>query len=340
MASTGATNFTGALTSNTLQSVSYVSAGNVVLPNAGIVGNATAATATVSSLDFSGIQGTLNLNLAASQLTTLFADGATITFGDGGVGTGLIDFDINSASTVGNTITVTSGAGNDFIRVSSATAVNYNINGGAGADTLVMGNTGANTIVGGLGADILTGGAGVDTYGSSNNFGASGQGVAATGAVPVLGVLAPTATITFANGYDNITNFAATDLADVVTAGVAPTLLNGAAANTVLAAGTTYVLYGTVAAGGVFTVNAAGFVAGDDALVVVGDGASTIVNTTGVVLMDNLGAALAAGKLRLINRITSDNQNGPRSNAGTIFLKKKPAKKYQPFPGEIHSLEF
>ena len=150
------------------------------------------------------------------------------------------------------------------------------------------------------GADVLTGGAGADTFGSANNFGATGESVVASANTLTAGGIVAGNTITFATGapgtVDRIIDFVSgTDKLDVVTATTAPTNLVGVAVADSNAVNTTYVAYGSYAAGtGVFTVAAAWTAATPDAVVYVGDGALTAANTTGYVVLTGLNQALVA----------------------------------------------
>lgn len=186
-------------------------------------------------------------------------------------------------------ITVNLGNGTDtatsLAAAGTATAA-ITWNGGAGADSITV-VTGAT--------------AGVDTFGTggaTGNFGAAGQSVAST-ANTFAATIAATNTITFANGVDCIAGFAqAADLLDIVTAAeaAAPTTLIGLGSTAALANGTAYVLYGTWnAANNTFTA-AGAYAAGtaQDAIEVVGNGTLTTITTTGMVVLDDLAAALGA----------------------------------------------
>lgn len=215
------------------------------------------------------------------------AANASLTVGVGGaVTSGKIDMSLATGaftlagSTGGDTLI--GGAGNDVI------------GGGAGNDS-ISGNAGDDVITGGAGADVLTGGTGADTF----TF-AVAQSVASTAQVFAGANVAANDTITFGNGVDYISDFAVTvDKLDVTTAAAAPTTLIGVATGAALTAGTSYVAYGTWnAATGTFTVAAAYNAAtAQDAMVVVDGNGQTAIATTGVVILDNLTAALVAGDI-------------------------------------------
>jgi Ca2+-binding RTX toxin-like protein len=168
------------------------------------------------------------------------------------------------------------------------------LTGGANNDT-ISGGTGNDSLSGGAGADTITGGSGNDTY---NDMGVAGNSVVAS-ATSLSTTIAAADTWTFANGVDFITDFASTDLLNLTTAATAPTTLIGFTAATALVTGTTYVVYGTWSSStGKFTAAAAfDATSATDAMVVIGDGTLTAVNTTGVVILDNLTAALVAANI-------------------------------------------
>lgn len=166
-----------------------------------------------------------------------------------------------------------------------------NVTGTATAD-YIIGSSADNVITGAAGADVLTGGAGADTFA----FGVA-DSVASTANTLTAGGIAANNTVTFGGGVDFISDFVAgTDKLDLTTAAAAPTTLLGVATATVLTAGTSYVAYGTYdAATGVFTIAAAfNATSAKDALVIADGNGLTAVTTTGVVVIDNLTAALAA----------------------------------------------
>ena len=202
--------------------------------------------------------------------------------------------------------TLTGGAGNDTITMgNSATgnianggAGNDVITGGTGADALngdagadsISGGAGADTITGGTGADQMTGGTGIDTF----VFGIA-DSVAATANSLTAGGIASGNTITFGNNVDVITDFAATDRIDVVNA-AAPTTLLGVTTAAVLVAGDSYVAYGTYdSLVGSFTIAAAfNATTAKDALLIADGNGLTAVTSTSYVVIEDLTAALAA----------------------------------------------
>jgi Ca2+-binding RTX toxin-like protein len=167
------------------------------------------------------------------------------------------------------------------------------IDGGAGNDT-IDGGAGNDTIVGGTGNDSMTGGLGLDVFVT----GQAGDSTAATSQAGGGMVGQPNMgnawALTFGNGVDVITGFETTDTIDVATAATAPTNLNNQNNNFNLVANVTYVMYGSWTSN-TFTQANNWSITNNDALVVVGDaGNLNPVNTTGYVLLENLGAALAA----------------------------------------------
>jgi len=167
------------------------------------------------------------------------------------------------------------------------------IDGGAGNDT-IDGGAGNDTIVGGTGNDSMTGGLGLDVFVT----GQAGDSTAATsqagGNMVGQSNMGNAWALTFGSGVDVITGFETTDTIDVATAATAPTNLNNENNNFNLVANVTYVMYGSWTSN-TFTQANNWSITNNDALVVVGDaGNLNPVNTTGYVLLENLGAALAA----------------------------------------------
>jgi hypothetical protein len=285
----------GTLASTTLQSVSYTTPGSL---NLGEISGGTGDSASLTSINFSGVVGAVT---AAGVAGNSLVNGATITGNAGGTtftlannqragvysyvgGTGAdnANFSVLAAN---RNLVATGGNGNDVIR---AGAGNDSIDTGAGNDTLN----------GGAGADTLTGGTGVDQFGRGSDFGAVGTSFAASTAFGAA-VLVAGDTATFADGFagavDRVTDFVSgTDKLDVVTADNIGLTLLGVGAGA-LAAGTTYTVYGSYAAAtGRFTVAAAYGVGNTDALVVVGDGGFTKSTTDGYQVLTGLNRALVA----------------------------------------------
>lgn len=153
------------------------------------------------------------------------------------------------------------------------------------------------TITGGKGADTLIGAAGVDTF-----VFAKGDSVKATATDLVGTKIEATKVITFGNGVDIITGFAATDKLDLANAGKLTTLEAEATAGvtTALADGSAYVIYGTwtdavdAATPGQFEIaDKFDATTAKDALLIT-DGGTTIANSESIVILDDLSAALAA----------------------------------------------
>lgn len=235
-------------------------------------------TATSNSDTLTGTGGTDTLSVSASA--------AYAPAGDG---------NINATGTFISLVSVGSGASVNLTGQAEAFQITgssgaESIVGGGGADT-ISGGDGADTISGGTGADILTGGAGIDRF-----VFAVAQSVASTANTLTVAGIAATNTVTFGGGVDYISDFAATDLLDLTTA-AAPTSLLGVATATALTASTSYVAYGTWNAG-VFTI-AAAFDASTakDAMLIVDGNGQTAISTTGVVILDDLTAALAAANI-------------------------------------------
>jgi Ca2+-binding RTX toxin-like protein len=265
----------------------------------------------------------MDLNLVGATFTklTVTLDGSTaITVANaadasngvtGGVDPGLtINFDGNAEalavynSTTAVTITelvlnAGSSTGTNTLDVSAAAKAN--VTGGTGADAItgtsgadtISGGSGADNITGGTGADYMTGGAGADTF-----VFAVAASVAST--ANTLGTtIAAGNTVTFGSSVDYISDFGSTDILDITTAATVPTSLLGLTTATALTAGTSYVAYGTWdSTTGVFTI-AAAFNASTakDAMVIVDGNSQTAITSTGVVILDDLTAALLAGNI-------------------------------------------
>jgi len=184
---------------------------------------------------------------------------------------------------------VTGGGGNDNI---SGSDLADTLSGGTGADT-ISGGSGNDSITSGAGADYMSGGSGTDTF-----VFALATSVAST--ANTLGTtIAAGNTVTFGSSVDYISDFGSTDILDITTAATVPTSLLGLTTATALTAGTSYVAYGTWSGStGVFTI-AAGFDAltAKDALVVVDGNSQTAILSTGVVILDDLAAALVTGNI-------------------------------------------
>jgi hypothetical protein len=274
-ANDGTNRITNQITASTITLNSGVTE-NFTFSNAGAQGDftLTGGSTNASTVTFSA--GTTLSSFSASGYSgTLTFNGAALTGAIGSLtGTNGID-------------NLTGGAGNDSISGGLGADV---IVGGAGADT-INGGAGDDAITGGTGADRMSGSTGVDTF----NFGVA-DSVASTSNTLTAGGIAAGNTITFGSGVDYISDFAATDLLNVAAA-TAPTTLIGVATATALTAGTTYVVYGTWdATNGVFTIAAAfNATSAKDALVIVDGNGLTSVTTTGVVILDDLTAALAGG---------------------------------------------
>jgi len=265
----------------------------------------------------------MDLNLVGATFTklTVTLDGSTaITVANaadasigvtGGVDPGLtINFDGNAEalavynSTTAVTITelvlnAGSSTGTNTLDVSAAAKAN--VTGGTGADAItgtsgadtISGGSGADNITGGTGADYMTGGAGADTF-----VFAVAASVAST--ANTLGTtIAAGNTVTFGSSVDYISDFGSTDILDITTAATVPTSLLGLTTATALTAGTSYVAYGTWdSTTGMFTI-AAAFNASTakDAMVIVDGNSQTAITSTGVVILDDLTAALLAGNI-------------------------------------------
>ena len=244
-------------------------------------GNVT-STFNASQASGTGAVKDIDASTHTGSLTLIVTDGVATDK----VGTTL---KLGNAAT-GKTNTVTLDDGKDSVTGGSGVD---NITSGAGADTLA-GGAGADTLVGGAGADRLTGGADIDTFTFAVN-----ESVASTANTFTAGGIAATNTVTFASGVDFITDFAATDLLDLTTAAAAPTTLLAVTTATTLTAGTSYVAYGTWnATTNVFTIAAAfNATTAKDALLVVDGNGQTAITTTGVVILDDLTAALAAANI-------------------------------------------
>lgn len=284
----------------TLTGIEAMTANSDVTLNESHLSNTTAAgtagTNILGGLTFANPPATAHsLTIVNDANVNLTVDLAKVT------SAGAITLTLNGVTTTG----AIQGGGQ--VTIGGATANADNLTGTAGNDIIdglagndvINGLAGADTITGGTGADQLTGGLGADQFGSTNNFAAFGQGVASTAAVFAGVNVAAADTITFGNGVDRVIDFsnAQGDKLDVVTAANAGTAIVGAAANTDLAAGTTYVAYGSFnALTNVFTF-AANFdaVNASAAYVVVGDaGVDTITNSTGGVVLTGLAQALVA----------------------------------------------
>lgn len=256
------------LNSNVGGSVNYLNLGASAGDRVNWTGGSAATTVTID-------MGNTNVAAVGGVVGTAAGNGFA-QFVDGAVTT---THDVNDA---------------EIVDLTGLTYLSSVINGTAVAETII-GGAGNDVITGGAGADNMTGGTGADTF----TF-AVAQSVASTAQVFAGAAVAAGDTITFGNSVDYIADFAVTvDKLNVTTAAAAPTTLIGVATGAALTAGTSYVAYGTWnAVTGTFTV-AAGYAAGvaQDAMVVVDGNGQTAITTTGVVILDNLTAALVAGDI-------------------------------------------
>ena len=274
-----------------------------------ITGSAKADSITLTSGGdvISGGSGVDTLTLDSTSLV-----GATIETASGGTSTGIVinlgSTAITNASVIANSgnflssglTTVESGKTAYLFAASASTNTTVqatisgieNVVGTTGIDYIV-GSAAANSITGGTGADFMTGGAGADTF----VFDTDADGVASTAnTLTALGIAA-TDTVTFTNGVDVISDFVkGTDKLDVTTAATAPTDLLAELTATALTAGTSYIAYGTYnAVTATFTIAAAfNATTAKDAFVITDGDGLTAVTTTGVVILDNLTAALTS----------------------------------------------
>jgi Ca2+-binding RTX toxin-like protein len=273
-------------------------------------------TTTISDLGNGGdvvrvMSGTVHATLAAAWQainTTLIEWASTAIVDAAGFG-----LDLRNATIYGS-MTVTNSGGAATLLGSASS--NNTISGGTGADTLIGGpendsltggggndtidgSYGNDTITGGAGADVLTGGWGglADTFGSSNNFGTIGEGVAPTATTFFGGTVVVGSVITFGNGVDRITDFVqGTDKLDVTQEGTAPINVANHSSLSAIGSGLTVVAYGNFnAITGDFTIQA-NFDAttAPDAIVIQGNGGS-IEDASGWVAITGLAHALAGG---------------------------------------------
>ena len=171
--------------------------------------------------------------------------------------------------------------------------------GGTGNDTISLSNITLDNhsqavINGGAGADILRGTQGKNIFGS-DNFGATGQGLAPT-ANSISGNVKSGDQLTFGSGLDKVVGFiSGTDKLD--TSGTTPVIASivGAGANSLKAAGTIYIAYGKVSNTNEFIFSAIFDPAtANDAVVYVGDGTNGATSSSGYVALVGLSQALQA----------------------------------------------
>lgn len=222
IAAAGRTTFTGGVASNTLQSISFVSAGSV---NTGIIDAApNAGNSALTMVDLSGITATAASTVSFDTVESVGA--ATQVRGPQGTGALTINTGVQGAA---DTLIVTGGLGNTTVNAFTAAAAGDAFAGtltftsttagvtnalnvgeqGAGATTSVT----VATFSGAGSVNTITGGVGVDTITvTANGLGSTNTVVGAAGA-DVINVLASTIGVAVAGqaGNDTITLGAGSD---------------------------------------------------------------------------------------------------------------------------------
>ena len=172
-------NFSGAVAGDFLWSLGGFANG-IAAANGGFItatatALATAVTGDIITVDASGLAGTnaLKLTMTNTGLAAAAVTAATTITGSNGADTIVY----SEAGVVGGnnqrTITISGGAGNDTITVSSVAVGAVSIDGGSGNDT-ITGSAQADTITGGTGTDTMTGNGAIDTFVFSTNGSVAG----------------------------------------------------------------------------------------------------------------------------------------------------------------------
>jgi Ca2+-binding RTX toxin-like protein len=231
-----------------------------------------------------------NGTASLTRTITIDASGAagTVEF-DGTNALGTQTLVMTGSSTAASILT--GGAGNDTITMGNAATGNVTdgglgndvITGGTGADALlggggadtISGGAGADTITGGTGADLMTGGAGVDRF----EQGGLALSVAQTTPSFVGATVAAGDSLTFGNGVDIVTDFTAGTGGDIFVnlfANAAlPTTLIGATVADLTAATAVFFASGSYdSLTGRFTITADGV--GTDTLIVQADNGNAV----------------------------------------------------------------
>ena len=210
-------------------------------------------------------------------------------------GTGATSVTLTGSTSCG-IIDLSGSAGGALTINTSASSGNFTLNGAGGADTITAGS-GTNTINAGGGADSIT----LSTHTNVQTIAVNLTSSVATSSSSLSASVAPSDTLTFANGVDVVTGFVAgaakdvIDNTDAVVTAIATGIGQSKSAGFATAT-TTYYLSGAYnATSKVFTIAADG--AGADTLVVLGDAAhpSFASHANDIVLVGVNSANLVAG---------------------------------------------
>lgn len=229
---------------------------------------------TITTLTVADLK-TLNITSASDVIITdAIAGASALTTVDASTATGAVT--VNAAN--GAALTMTGNAASTAVNTFTGGVFADVLTGGGGADVLVgggnadtiSGGAGADNVTGGTGADSMTGGTGVDNYNQALASSVAASATSFAGATVAAGD-----TLTFANGVDVITDFAAGAAGDTITNATAnglPTTLIGETVADLTAGTEVFFASGTYnAATGRFTVLANG--TGADTLIVYADNA-------------------------------------------------------------------